>query len=129
MLVGDPGIGKSALLEIAAGEAAADSIRVLRASGAEFERGCLLGAASVAAALRGDLRGQPSGAVLEVALGFAAGPAPNRLAVANATLDVLHRADSLQATLVVIDDLQWLDRAIAESWPSSPAVLRRPARA
>ena len=98
----------------AAGEAAADGVRVLRASGAEFEREVAYsGLHQLLLPVRDDLRGQPSGVVLEVALGFAAGPAPDRLAVANATLDVLRRADSLQATLVVIDDLQWLDRASA----------------
>ena len=63
--------------------------------------------------LRDCFRDHAAGEVLDVALGFAAGPAPERLVVANATLDILRQTGGTRITLVVVDDLHWLDRASA----------------
>src|SRR5262249_53242970 len=51
--------------------------------------------------------------VLNAVLGFDDGPAPNRLAVLDATLELLRRAAATRPVLLVVDDLPWLDRATA----------------
>jgi DNA-binding CsgD family transcriptional regulator len=48
---------------------------------------------------------------MEVALGIGSGPAPERLAVLNASLALFRQAASRSPLLIVIDDLHWLDRA------------------
>ena len=49
--------------------------------------------------------------MLEVALGIGSGPAPDRLAVLSASLALFRQAASSSPLLIVVDDLQWLDRA------------------
>lgn len=114
LLLGQPGIGKTALLNAAAEKAWAQGMRVLRASGAEFEADLTFaGLNQVLSPLREGFTKNPGTAedVLQVALGFAVGPVPDRLVVANATLDVLRRAAAVQPILIIMDDLHWLDRA------------------
>ncbi|MCX4776057.1 hypothetical protein OG435_04505 [Streptomyces sp. NBC_01264] len=48
-----------------------------------------------------------------VAVGLAEGPAPDQLALTNALIAVLSEAADQDAVLVMVDDLQWLDRASA----------------
>jgi DNA-binding CsgD family transcriptional regulator len=117
LIFGEPGVGKTMLLDAAADIASSAGARVLRASGVEFEAGIsfsglnqtllplLAELAQVTAAHRN---------ALNVALGFGEGPAPDRLVVSNATLALLRRAAVARPVLVVIDDLPWLDRASAE---------------
>ena len=50
---------------------------------------------------------------LNVVLGCCNGPAPDRLTVFNATLELLRRAATARPVLVLVDDLPWLDRATA----------------
>jgi predicted ATPase len=56
-------------------------------------------------------RQRSSRVALEVALGLGSGPAPERLAVLNASLALFRQAASRGPLLIVIDDLHWLDRA------------------
>jgi DNA-binding CsgD family transcriptional regulator len=117
LIFGEPGVGKTRLLDAAAHMAFSAGARVLRASGVEFEAGIsfsglnqtllplLAGLAHLTAAHRN---------ALNVALGFGEGPAPDRLVVSNATLTLLRQAAAARPVLVVIDDLPWLDRASAE---------------
>ena len=78
LLSGEPGIGKTALLDAAAGLAAASGVRVLRAAGAEFEDVSFSALNQVVLPLRADLArlDGPLRCALNVALGLGAGPAP-----------------------------------------------------
>nr|BFE64697.1 LuxR family transcriptional regulator [Dactylosporangium thailandense] len=113
---GEPGVGKSALLVAAAELAVEAGMRLLRASGSEFEAGvgysCLN---QLLLPVLADLERLPAGPreALAVALGFGAGPAPDALLVCNAAL-LLVRAVAAEAPVVLlVDDLQWIDRATA----------------
>jgi predicted ATPase len=48
-----------------------------------------------------------------VALGFGAGPAPDRLLVSNAALTLLRHVAARVPLLLIVDDLPWIDRASA----------------
>jgi DNA-binding CsgD family transcriptional regulator len=113
---GEPGVGKTALLEVAAEAGAAHGMRVLRGSGVEFEAGVgysglnqlLLSVNAEFTVLDADER-----SALAVALGFGAGPAPEPLVVCNATLALLRTLATDRPVLLIVDDLHWLDRASA----------------
>jgi DNA-binding CsgD family transcriptional regulator len=117
LVLGEPGVGKTMLLDAAAEMASSAGVCVLRASGVEFEavisfsalNQTLLPLLAELAHLMAAHRN-----ALNVALGFGEGPAPDRLVVSNATLALLRRAAVARPVLVVIDDLPWLDRASAE---------------
>jgi DNA-binding CsgD family transcriptional regulator len=111
VLRGEPGIGKTALLDYAA--ARAGSARVLRATGMESERELAFGGLySLLLPLADRLDAQPDRyAALQAALGLGGGAAaPDRLAVAVATHELLVTAAERQPLLLLLDDLQWLDQ-------------------
>jgi DNA-binding CsgD family transcriptional regulator len=116
LVTGEAGVGKTALLHAAAEQAVARGCRVLRASGVEFEADIpfaglhqlLLPLAEDFDQLRDAHR-----MALNVALGFGAGPVPDRLLVCNAALTAVRHACQAGPLLIVVDDLQWLDRASA----------------
>ena len=115
LLRGDPGIGKSALIAWAVGEA--NGFLVLRATGSAPEQDVPF--AGLHALLRSVLDrldnipgAQASG--LRAALALAPGP-PDRLAAAAGTLSLLAAAADPGPVLVAVDDVQWLDRASAEA--------------
>ena len=116
LVTGEPGIGKTELLDAAADLATEADARVIRAAGIQFEAGMsfsglnqvllpLLDALPELAALHRD--------ALNVALGFGEGAPPSRLVVSNAALVLLRQAAASRPLLVIIDDLPWLDRASA----------------
>jgi energy-coupling factor transporter ATP-binding protein EcfA2 len=114
LLTGEAGMGKSALLEAAAGTARRAGARVLRASGVEFEAGLayaglhqlLLPIFEELSALSDvDL------APLQSALGLTPLQPPELLPLTTATLGALRGAARERPVLVVVDDLQWVDRA------------------
>ena len=116
VLSGDPGVGKSTLLHAASDAAAKAGLEVLPVAGAEFEADLgysglhmLLGhLADCFPAFLG-----PKADSLSVALGLAAGPPPDRALVADAVLALLTSRASSVPVLVVVDDVQWLDRPSA----------------
>ncbi|MFC0042253.1 helix-turn-helix transcriptional regulator [Actinomadura rayongensis] len=116
VLSGEAGVGKTALLDRAAALADAAGATVLRASGVEFETD--LGFAGLnqlllpLAGLRGGLPAAHRDA-LNVALGLDAGDPPERLLVLTAALRLLRDAAATGPLLVVVDDVQWLDRPSA----------------
>jgi DNA-binding CsgD family transcriptional regulator len=116
MLRGEPGVGKTALLDAAAGAASDAGFRVLRAGGVEFEVDMPFSALHQALdPLRSDFE-QLNAAhqdALRVALGFGEGAAPDRLLVSNATLSLLRHVTASRALVLLIDDLPWLDRTSA----------------
>src|SRR6478609_4589548 len=109
---GDPGIGKTALLEYAI--EAAEDFHVIRTSGVEGELDLDY------AALHQlctpilefiDRLPDPQRNALGVAFGLNTGPAPSPLPVGLAVLGLLSEAADQQPLLCVIDDAQWLDDA------------------
>lgn len=121
---GDPGIGKSTLLDVAAGVARRRGVRVVRAEGVEFESDLSYSALNQ---LLRPVLGASAGVelplrdALEVALGLRDGPPPVPLTVANATLALLERAFGDAPVAVIVDDVQWVD-------PPSAVVLGMVAR-
>jgi DNA-binding CsgD family transcriptional regulator len=116
LLLGEPGVGKTVLLDAAADAASAAGTRVLRAAGVEFEADVSFsGLHQVLFPLLEEL-GRLSSVhrdALNVALGLGAGPPSDRLVVSNAALALLRPAAAARPVLVIVDDLQWLDRASA----------------
>jgi len=114
LLSGEPGVGKSALLNAAREMASEAGIRVLYAVGAEFEADIsFAGLNQVLLPLSKDL-GQLSTThrgALSIALGLTHGTPPDRLLVSNAALALLRQAATTQPLLITIDDLPWIDRA------------------
>ncbi len=115
-LTGEPGIGKTALLDYAAGEAA--GMRLLRARGIESEAqipfGSLLELVRPALAMLGKIPG-PQAAAMESALALRPGPGHERFAVGAATLSLLAAYAEDAPVAVVIDDAHWLDGSSAQA--------------
>jgi DNA-binding NarL/FixJ family response regulator len=113
VLFGEPGVGKSMLLDAAAKSAAAMGTRVLRAAGVEFEADiAFAGLHQVLLPLfrEFDQLSDVHRDALNVALGLGEGAPPGRLVVSSAALTLLVSAAVKTPLLVVIDDLPWLDR-------------------
>jgi len=115
LLSGEPGVGKSALLDAAEEIAPITGIRVLRAAGAEFEDVSFSGLNQLLLPLRGDISrlDDLQRDALNVALGFGEGPARSPLVVSNAALTLLCQAAADRPLLLIVDDLHWVDRASA----------------
>src|SRR5260370_336853 len=114
LLSGEPGVGKTALLNAAADVASETGTWVLRAAGVEFEAGMTFSGLHQALLPVYEEFPQLSAAhrdALNVALGFGDGPAPDRLLVSSATLTVLRRVAAARPVLLVVDDLPWLGPA------------------
>ena len=115
VLRGEPGIGKSALLDYTAGRA--DGCRVLRAVGAEWEME--LPFAGLHQLCAGLLDGRerlppPQREALETAFGLSSGPQPDRFLVGLAVLSLLSDAAEEHPLVCLVDDVQWLDRSSAQ---------------
>src|SRR4051812_40836229 len=109
---GEAGMGKTALLRHAAGEAS--GFRVARVSGVESEMELpFAGLHQLCSPLldRLDALPQPQQDALRVALGLASGAAPDRFRVGLATLTLLAEVAEGQPLLCLVDDFQWLDGA------------------
>jgi hypothetical protein len=117
LLHGEPGVGKSALLEdlvVAAG----DDVQVLRAQGVESE--APLPFAALHRLLRPvlsilDRLPAPQARALRAAFGEADDVAVEPFLAALATLSVLTQAAEDEPVLCVLDDAQWLDQATTEA--------------
>src|SRR5215472_14600974 len=115
-LAGEPGIGKTALLDYAAERAA--GMQLLRARGIESEAqipfGSLLELIRPALALLGKIPG-PQAEALESALALRPGTAHDRFAVGAATLSLLAAYAEPAPVAVLVDDAQWLDGSSAQA--------------
>ncbi|MFD4598202.1 AAA family ATPase [Streptomyces sp. NPDC058464] len=116
VLTGEPGIGKTRLLEYAADRAA--ELRVVRLTAVEQETG--LGFGALHRLLRPFLDRaaqlpEPQRAALDAALGLASGLPADRYLVGLATLTLLSGAAADEPLLFLVDDGQWLDRESAET--------------
>src|SRR3954462_951534 len=116
VLRGEPGIGKSALLEHAV--AAAPEFRVARAGGVEAEMELAFAALQQLCAPMLDRLEHlpaPQRDALGVAFGLNAGDPPDRFLVGLAALSLFSEVADEQPLLCVVDDAQWLDRASAQA--------------
>ncbi|MFI0813704.1 AAA family ATPase [Streptomyces echinatus] len=117
LLQGDAGIGKTALLDWADGEARTLGFTVLRAVGAEAEAEVAFGALhQVLWPLRDRMRAlpEPQRRALAFALGEATEPARVGFLVGAAALALLAGEARMRPVLVLLDDLQWVDPSSAE---------------
>jgi DNA-binding CsgD family transcriptional regulator len=115
-LVGEPGIGKTALLGYAASQAT--GMLLLRARGIESEAqipfGSLLELIRPALVLLDQIP-PPQAAALESALALRPGTAQDRFAVGAATLSLLAAYAEQRPVAVLVDDAQWLDGSSAQA--------------
>jgi DNA-binding CsgD family transcriptional regulator len=115
VLRGEPGIGKSALLEYAADRA--DGRPVLRATGVEWEMELpFAGLHQLCAGLLDGLGRLPAPQrdALATAFGLDSGAQPDRFLVGLAALSLLSSAAEEHPLICVVDDVQWLDRSSAQ---------------
>ena len=113
---GDPGVGKTVLLEYLAGQAR--GCQVAWATGVQSEMElAFAGLHQLCAPMLGraeQLPG-PQRDALRTAFGIAAGPPPDRFFVGLAVLNLLSEAATERPMICVIDDEQWLDQASAQA--------------
>jgi DNA-binding CsgD family transcriptional regulator len=108
---GEPGVGKTALLEYVV-ERASD-FRVARALGVQSEMElAFAGLHQLLARMLDDLDrlALPQRDALRTVFGVSSGPAPDRFFVGLAVLSLLSGVAEEQPLICLIDDVQWLDR-------------------
>jgi hypothetical protein len=113
---GEPGVGKTALLDYVVESAA--GLRVARVAGVESEMELAFAALQqLCAPMLDKLEGLPGPQrdALGVAFGLKIGAAPDRFLVGLAVLSLLSEVAEQQPLLCVVDDAQWLDRASAQA--------------
>src|SRR5277367_536449 len=113
---GEPGVGKSALLDYLAGRAA--GCRVVRAAGVESEMElAFAGLHQLLAPVLDRVEGLPAPQqeALRTAFGLSSGPAPDRFLVGLAVLGLVSEAAGQRPLVCVVDDEQWLDRASVQA--------------
>ena len=118
MIRGDPGVGKTALLEYLSGRAASQGCRVERAAGVQSEMElAFAGLHQLCAPIldRAERLAEPQRDALCTALGVAAGAPPDRFLVGLAVLSLLSEVAGEYPLICLIDDAQWLDRASAQA--------------
>jgi DNA-binding CsgD family transcriptional regulator len=115
-VIGEPGVGKSALLSYAV--ARASGFHVARAAGIESEMELPFAALQQLCGPildRLDKLPLPQRGALQVAFGLSTGDSPSRFLVGLAVLSLLSEVGKSDPVLCVVDDAQWLDRASAEA--------------
>ncbi|WP_210583193.1 LuxR family transcriptional regulator [Streptomyces sp. GESEQ-35] len=112
---GDPGVGKTALLEYMAGQAS--GCWVARAVGVQSEMElAFAGLHQLVAPMLDRLERLPvpQRDALRVAFGLSVGPAPDRFFIGLAVLGLLADVAEEQPLVCLVDDEQWLDHASAQ---------------
>ncbi|MGW1997636.1 AAA family ATPase [Embleya sp. NPDC001921] len=114
VLLGDPGVGKSALLAALAREAEAAGMRVLRTVGVQYQARTGYGALRHLLASSPEAWSHTAGAPeLAAAFDLERAATPEHDAVADAVVSLAARLSKDRPTLLVLDDAQWLDSASA----------------
>jgi DNA-binding CsgD family transcriptional regulator len=112
---GEPGVGKTALLDYLVGHAS--GCRVVRAAGVESEMElAFAGVHQLCAPMLGRLQRLPARqrAALRTAFGLGPGSVPDRFLVGLAVLSLLSEVAEEHPLLCLVDDAQWLDHASAQ---------------
>jgi hypothetical protein len=115
VLSGDPGVGKTALLNYLIERAT--ECQVIQIAGVESEMElAFAGLHQLCGPLLGGLQclPEPQGEALRVVFGTSSGPRPDRFMVGLATLSLLANVAEKRPLICVVDDEQWLDRASAQ---------------
>lgn len=130
---GEPGVGKSALLDYATGRAVSSGMRVLTTSGVQCETHLpYAGLQQLLYPIRDriDLIPDRQREALQAALGGADSATPDVFLVALATLNLIAEAAETTPVLVVVEDSNWLDIStahvlafVARRLESEPIVL------
>ena len=113
---GDPGTGKTALLDYLAGRA--PGCRVARGAGVQSEMElAFAGLHQLCVPMLDRLEGLPvpQREALQTAFGISVGPPPDRFLVGLAALSLLSGVAGERPLICVIDDEQWLDHASAQA--------------
>ena len=113
---GEPGVGKTVLLDYLAGRAS--GCRVVRAVGVQSEMElAFAGLHQLCAPMldHAESLPVPQRGALRTAFGLSAGPVPDRFLVGLAVLGLLSETAGQAPLVCVIDDAQWLDRASAQA--------------
>jgi DNA-binding CsgD family transcriptional regulator len=116
VLLGEAGIGKTALLEYTAGRAS--GCRIARAAGVEAEMELpFAGLHQLCAPMLDGLERlpDPQQDALRVAFGLQGGATPDHFLVALAVLSLLAEAAEERPLVCLVDDAQWLDRGSAQA--------------
>jgi hypothetical protein len=112
---GEPGVGKTALLEYLGGSA--PGCRIERAAGVQSEMElAFAGLHQLCAPMLDRLEAAPvpQREALRTAFGMSAGPAADRFLVGLAVLSLMSAVAERQPLICLVDDGQWLDRASAQ---------------
>src|SRR5262245_10028160 len=112
---GEPGIGKTALLEYLAGQAS--RFRIAHAAGVQSEMElAFAGLHQLCAPMLDHLAHLPAPQrdALQTAFGMSAGSTPDRFLIGLAVLSLLSDVAEKRPLLCLVDDAQWLDHASAQ---------------
>src|ERR1700721_276299 len=115
---GDPGVGKTVLLDHLADRAPGSGCRVARVTGVQSEMElAFAGLHQLCTPMLkyAERLPEPQRDALATVLGIAAGPPPDRFLVGLAVLGLLSGVAGERPLICVIDDEQWLDRASAQA--------------
>ena len=118
VLRGEPGVGKTALLEYMVERAARCGLGVARVAGVQSEMElAFAGLHQLCGPMldRADRLAGPQRRALCTAFGLSDGPAPDRFLVGLAVLGLIAEAAGKRPLVCVVDDAQWLDRASAQA--------------
>jgi DNA-binding CsgD family transcriptional regulator len=118
VLRGDPGVGKTVLLEYLAGRASGAGCRVRRVVGVQSEMELVFaGLHQLCTPMlgRAERLPVPQRQALRTAFGLAVGPRPDRFFVGLAVLSLLSEVAGERPLVCLVDDEQWLDLASAQA--------------
>jgi DNA-binding CsgD family transcriptional regulator/tetratricopeptide (TPR) repeat protein len=113
---GEPGVGKTALLDYVSGQA--DGCRVMRVAGSQSESElAFAGLHQLCAPMLSHLEALPAPQrdALRTVFGISHGPSPDQFLIGLAVLRLLSEATRQQPVVCVVDDYQWLDQASAST--------------